>query len=468
MDHSEILKECDMTYDELIKYLLHKYGTAKYDYFKNDINYKMETYVFRSDEGLYCHHIDEDKGDLLSEAFSAKMSPFRWQRKDRLVYCNLLEHLLLHLKIIILRQKYNNITNALDFRNNFGSIQNGVKFICEDYVDLLISSYKKNLTRKQQKYLATIDNNYDDFISILHAFFHYMELQIAENTNKSFFRNECSIIINNQEYNFESMSYDDMMITVKNDLGKKELDLWSVKSCLPVIDWVEIYKLNVLYELKHSLYHDICLKSNDEEITRIINGFYKDFNGFGFPEFSKILIDREKYGASNIDEYISYAFPSYCDMDVDLSNCKPYMWEGNVPDKVLEDDCFFIVRIETSFTLKDGEEPCVRLKKPDIFHKWDDLFSSFYCNRLGERLLDDDENNKRVQMGKLICTSDYYDEKTDRFCSMLKDKYGRISPITVKLSLTYNDLLLFNDRYDIRGIKYLDGCCFWKQTNRID
>ncbi len=50
---------------------------------------------------MYVHHIDEDKAIMLStvEIIKKFNYPFEWQKAERLVYCDLLEHLLLHIKI---------------------------------------------------------------------------------------------------------------------------------------------------------------------------------------------------------------------------------------------------------------------------------------------------------------------------------------------------------------------------------
>lgn len=53
----------------------------------------------RTSEGLLCHHIDEDKVSVLSDPHFAKDYPFSYQKKDRLVYCDYIEHLLLHYKL---------------------------------------------------------------------------------------------------------------------------------------------------------------------------------------------------------------------------------------------------------------------------------------------------------------------------------------------------------------------------------
>ena len=50
---------------------------------------------------MFCHHIDEDKQILISNPDAVRVYdiPFEYQKKDRLVYCTLIEHAVLHLLI---------------------------------------------------------------------------------------------------------------------------------------------------------------------------------------------------------------------------------------------------------------------------------------------------------------------------------------------------------------------------------
>lgn len=89
----------NMSYQELVQFLLKKYGPAKYDYFVNERCISKNSKISRTNEGLFCHHIDEDKAIMLSTDKYAAQNPFRYQKADRLVYCNLLEHFLLHILI---------------------------------------------------------------------------------------------------------------------------------------------------------------------------------------------------------------------------------------------------------------------------------------------------------------------------------------------------------------------------------
>ncbi len=108
----------DLSYDELVVYLLEKYGVANEDFY-SEISYQdfvsgkgkglVKGNVSRLKEGLYCHHIDENWIQKLTDLQLIKMGeiPFDCQKTHRLVYCDLVEHALLHTLIIVeSRAKY--------------------------------------------------------------------------------------------------------------------------------------------------------------------------------------------------------------------------------------------------------------------------------------------------------------------------------------------------------------------------
>lgn len=167
MESSEIQKELGMTYDELVQYLLKKYGVAKYDYFRNETCKTKNPKVSRTSEGLYCHHIDEDKAIMLCNDKFAINNPFEYQKADRLVYCNALEHLILHVKIV--EEPRNKNANKMELQ----SIGGAINFLCPQ-----INDYYNGYEFKQQ-YLKTIfgviENNFDDYISILRYFLDVVE-----------------------------------------------------------------------------------------------------------------------------------------------------------------------------------------------------------------------------------------------------------------------------------------------------
>lgn len=111
------LADLDLSYQEYVAKLLAKYGPAEYDYFNqstyDDFKHGLtktpgkNNNVSRTAEGLYCHHIDEDKQILISrnEAILHFDIPYQYQLANRLVYCNLIEHALLHIKIAVEQQE---------------------------------------------------------------------------------------------------------------------------------------------------------------------------------------------------------------------------------------------------------------------------------------------------------------------------------------------------------------------------
>ena len=82
------------TYLEYCDYLQQKYGIGLCDYMRP--NWNKNPKVTRTKDGLYVHHKYEDHAIMLGNPEYAKKNPYEWQKKENLVYCNLLEHLLLH------------------------------------------------------------------------------------------------------------------------------------------------------------------------------------------------------------------------------------------------------------------------------------------------------------------------------------------------------------------------------------
>lgn len=97
----------NLDYNDAVQSLIKKYGAALDDYFKEssynkflngEVKSPTNGKTSRTKDGLYCHHIDEDKFlNLGNKDFILVRKPnFRYQTKDRLVYCSLIEHLILH------------------------------------------------------------------------------------------------------------------------------------------------------------------------------------------------------------------------------------------------------------------------------------------------------------------------------------------------------------------------------------
>ena len=142
-------------YDELVSFLLKEHGPAKYDYFTNELCNSKNKKVSRTSEGLYCHHIDEDKEIKLSDDKLARQYPFAYQKADRLVYCNILEHFLLH---ILIYEKTKNSNTGL-------GINGAIAFMCPQLNDLYGGyEFKKEWIIRC---MSWVKNDYDSYIVML-------------------------------------------------------------------------------------------------------------------------------------------------------------------------------------------------------------------------------------------------------------------------------------------------------------
>lgn len=162
MDDKEIDKELAMSYDELCDYLLRKYGAAKYDFFVNESCRSKNRKVTRTDEGLFCHHMDEDKAIMLSDTRWAVKNPFEYQKANRLVYCNALEHLILHIKIATEPKKEG--ANEKELQGIGGAINFLIPELNHCY-----SGYEYKRQYEKNIY-GLVANNFDGYIRILKYF----------------------------------------------------------------------------------------------------------------------------------------------------------------------------------------------------------------------------------------------------------------------------------------------------------
>ena len=162
MKSEEVKKELGMGYQELVDYLLAKYGMAKYDYFCSETCKSKNPKVARSQEGLECHHIDEDKAIMLSNPRWAIRNPFEYQKADRLVYCNVLEHLILHIKIV--EEPRNVDANMLELPGLGGVIN----YLCPQINDYY-NGYEYKRPYEIKKF-SLIADNFDDYIGVLKHF----------------------------------------------------------------------------------------------------------------------------------------------------------------------------------------------------------------------------------------------------------------------------------------------------------
>lgn len=68
------------------------------------------------------------------------------------------------------------------------------------------------------------------------------------------------------------------------------------------------------------------------DVDRFANALSVDFIGYGFPQFSDFQIDRDKYGASSADEYVSNSIPSFFNCPISIEkNLSPIFGRDQFP-----------------------------------------------------------------------------------------------------------------------------------------
>lgn len=120
---------------------------------------------------------------------------------------------------------------------------------------------------------------------------------------------------------------------------------------------------------------------------------------------------------------------------------KPMFWCGNyIPDKVLNNkEIYYFIRIKTRFYIKDGYLPFIQIK-----------------------------GNYLYKGTEMLESSDYYDEKTDKYYSEYKDINGVVHDTRVEMTLTMTDWALIKEHYELVDCEILDGCWFWTQKGIFD
>lgn len=403
MEREEVYTELGMNYYDLCNYLKQKYGNALYDYFSTPECKSRNPKIGRGNEGLYCHHIDEDKGSDLSGKVSSQRQPFEWQKADRLVYCNLLEHLILHLKICILRQKKH-------FYRPFDIIEflttGGFQIISSDITTLFQT--QGGTKKYQQKSYEIIRENLDEFIFILNLTLKYID-------DRYLGKKEALTGIRVEDWAIKPDDTPEMQ-------GKK-LSIYERVTFFDNINTIA-KECSTTYDgtLFLPVYESLRIDNSNIELNLLSRALLQDFHGFGFPQFNRLFLKPEDYGCAIVDEYISKAFPAYKTPSYTISNDKPAFWKGDIPKEVLRSECFFIVRFLGIFQIKNNCEPFI----------YDHSYVNGWLGGMS------DDNNFINNRGIIISNSD-----------------GRRA-----LTLTKEDFEYFMQIHEIKGLNILDGCYF--------
>ena len=202
-----------------------------------------------------------------------------------------------------------------------------------------------------------------------------------------------------------------------------------------------------------------------EEYKKIMADDYDMF----FPDMYSIPLDKNIYGEPNAGEWLRHSYKGgWCYLvkgkenkiytkgtTADVNSLypsmmssesgnrypvgKPYFWSGNfIPDKALQDNTYYFVRIKTRFYIKKNMLPFIQIKGSFLYR--------------GTEALE---------------TSDYFDPKTEKYSRYYQDFSG-IHDTNVILTLTMTDFQLMKEHYELVDFEILDGCWFYTQIGLFD
>lgn len=202
-----------------------------------------------------------------------------------------------------------------------------------------------------------------------------------------------------------------------------------------------------------------------EEYKKIMMGDYDTF----FPDMYSIPLDKKIYGEPNAGEWLRHSYRGgWCYLvkgkenkiynkgtTADVNSLypsmmssesgnrypvgNPYFWYGNfIPDKALQDNTYYFVRIRTRFYIKKNMLPFIQIKGSFLYR--------------GTEALE---------------TSDYFDPKTEKYSRYYQDFSG-IHDTNVILTLTMTDFQLMKEHYELVDFEILDGCWFYTQVGIFD
>ena len=159
MDKQEYEKVKKFTYLEYCDYLQLKYGIGSCDYMRP--SWIKNPKISRSKDGLFAHHKYEDHAIMLANKNFAMRNPYEWQLAKNIVYCDYLEHLLLHILICEYPAKDKNKFEAV----GIGGVVNYIVPMLNDYY----SGWRTKLTWLKIC-LDKIEDNIDLYLQLLSRF----------------------------------------------------------------------------------------------------------------------------------------------------------------------------------------------------------------------------------------------------------------------------------------------------------
>lgn len=241
----ELISLSNMKYLELCAYLKKKYGIVKGSYFLNENCKTVNQAIKRTSEGLFIHHIAENKSIELSNTSFASKSPFEHQLGENLVYCNYFEHMFLHIRIVKEYLKIDEVKKT----NMAVGIGGLVNFIFPEIIDYINDyDYKRDYLKTA---LSIVDGHEDFFIKTLFSFQKLIESKKYEEIMHGTFDKVVDV--------FEGKM-------TKNGHFTELVDKYAFSN--------NVFKYNTVEEIKE--YIDEVV---EKEAKNIQFGFYKGFRG---------------------------------------------------------------------------------------------------------------------------------------------------------------------------------------------
>ncbi len=111
---------------------------------------------------------------------------------------------------------------------------------------------------------------------------------------------------------------------------------------------------------------------------------------------------------------------------------EPIFWRGNyIPDKALQGNRYYFIRIKTRFYIKKDKLPFIQIKHSLLYRSTE-----------------------------MLETSDIYNHNDGCYYSQYRDFDGNIQEAIVTMTLTMTDYKLMLDHYELVDFEILDGCYF--------
>lgn len=119
---------------------------------------------------------------------------------------------------------------------------------------------------------------------------------------------------------------------------------------------------------------------------------------------------------------------------------KPTFWYGNyIPDKCLQDNIYYFVRIKTRFYIKENKLPFIQIKGSWLY-----------------------------KLNEMLETSDFVDRKTGKHYTKYVDTDGTVKDTRVEMVLTMTDYELIKEHYNLVDFEIIDGCYFYAMVGLFD